>query len=66
MTLAELKAAGAIEYVAFPAQLVGKYQSYTQADMGKLRQAGYGNPFLTVEEGVGRYVAERLKQEAAP
>jgi hypothetical protein len=28
----------------------GKYQSYTQADMGKLRQAGYGNPFLTVEE----------------
>jgi ADP-L-glycero-D-manno-heptose 6-epimerase len=66
MTLAELKAAGAIEYVAFPPQLVGKYQSYTQADMGKLRQAGYTKDFLTVEEGVGRYVAERLKQEAGP
>ena len=28
-------AAGAIEYVPFPPQLVGKYQSYTQADMGR-------------------------------
>jgi ADP-L-glycero-D-manno-heptose 6-epimerase len=65
MTLAELKAAGAIEYVAFPAQLVGKYQSYTQADMGRLRAAGYTGPFLTVEEGVGRYVARRLQEEKA-
>ena len=65
MTLAELKAAGAIEYVAFPPQLVGKYQSYTQADMGKLRAAGYRDAFLSVEEGVGRYVAGRLAQEAA-
>jgi ADP-L-glycero-D-manno-heptose 6-epimerase len=65
MTLAELKAAGAIEYVPFPAQLVGKYQSYTQADMGRLRAAGYAAPFLTVEEGVGRYVARRLQEEKA-
>ena len=44
-------------------QLVGKYQSYTQADMGALRAAGYGEKFLDVEEGVGRYVAARM---AAP
>jgi ADP-L-glycero-D-manno-heptose 6-epimerase len=65
MTLAELKAAGAIDYVPFPPQLVGKYQSYTKADMGKLRAAGYKKAFLSVEEGVGRYVAQRLEQEAA-
>jgi ADP-L-glycero-D-manno-heptose 6-epimerase len=59
-TLAQLKAAGAIEYVAFPAQLVGKYQSYTQADVGALRGAGYEHAFLGVEEGVGRYVEARL------
>ena len=46
---------GFIEYVAFPDALKGKYQSFTQADMGKLRAAGYDAPFLTVEEGVSRY-----------
>lgn len=59
-TLDELRGAGTIEYVPFPAQLVGKYQSYTQADMAALRKAGYGEPFLGVGEGVGRYVAARI------
>jgi ADP-L-glycero-D-manno-heptose 6-epimerase len=38
---------------------VGKYQSYTQADVSALRSAGYAEPFLSVGEGVGRYVAAR-------
>ena len=63
LTLAELRSAGAIEYVPFPPQLVGKYQSYTQADLTRLRAAGYDKPFLTVEEGVRRYVEARA---AAP
>jgi ADP-L-glycero-D-manno-heptose 6-epimerase len=63
LSAAQLKAAGAIEYVPFPAQLVGKYQSYTQADVTALRGAGYKEPFLTVEEGVGRYVAARISSE---
>jgi len=57
--IAELQSAAAIEYVPFPAQLVGKYQSYTQADLTRLREAGYKDPFLGVEEGVGRYVKAR-------
>ncbi len=65
LTLAELRAAGAIEYIAFPPALVGKYQSFTQADMGALRKAGYREPFLTVEEGVGRYVGARLGAASA-
>jgi ADP-L-glycero-D-manno-heptose 6-epimerase len=60
LSLEELRAAGAIEYVPFPAALVGKYQSYTQADMSALRGAGYKATFLDVDEGVGRYVAARL------
>jgi len=60
MSLGELRAAGAIEYVPFPPQLVGKYQSYTQADMSALRKAGYKDAFLDVEQGVGRYVEARL------
>src|SRR5438445_9148987 len=60
LTLEELRSAGAIEYIAFLPQLVGKYQSYTQADVAALRAAGFREPFLDVEEGVGRYVAARL------
>ena len=45
-----------IEYVPFPPALVGKYQSYTEADLARLRAVGYKAPMLTVEEGVARYV----------
>jgi ADP-L-glycero-D-manno-heptose 6-epimerase len=66
MTLAQMREAGAIEYIAFPAQLVGKYQSFTQADTGELRAAGYRQPFLAVDEGVARYVERRLAAERKP
>ncbi|HEY4998586.1 MAG TPA: ADP-glyceromanno-heptose 6-epimerase [Usitatibacter sp.] len=62
LSLAELRSSGAIEYVPFPAQLVGKYQSFTQADLSALRGAGYGHDFLGVEAGVGRYVEARLRE----
>ena len=47
---------GLIEYIPFPEALKGKYQSFTQADLTKLRQAGYDAPFASVEEGVAQYV----------
>lgn len=47
---------GQIEYIPFPDHLKGSYQSYTQADMGKLREAGYDAPFKTVQEGVALYL----------
>jgi ADP-L-glycero-D-manno-heptose 6-epimerase len=37
LPLAELVAQGAIEYVAFPEALKGKYQSFTEADLTQLR-----------------------------
>lgn len=57
LSLAELVEQDLIEYIPFPDALKGKYQSYTQADIGRLRAAGYAQPFLTVEAGVARYVA---------
>jgi len=56
---AELHRAGLIRYKPFPDSLKGKYQHFTQADIGALRKAGYGEQLMTVEQGVGRYV-ERL------
>ena len=57
LSLQAMQANGLIEYIAFPEALKGKYQSYTQADMRNLRQAGYEAPFLDVATGVSRYVA---------
>jgi ADP-L-glycero-D-manno-heptose 6-epimerase len=59
LTLTELVREKAIEYVAFPPQLIGKYQSFTQADLTQLRGAGYSAPMTAVGEGVSGYV-ERL------
>jgi len=57
-----MRAQGLLEYVAFPAGLKEKYQSFTQADIGQLRKAGYAAPFLSVEDGVARYVDWMLKR----
>ncbi len=46
-----------VEYIPFPEALQGKYQSFTQADSAALRRAGYKKAFLTVEEGVSRYIS---------
>ncbi|MEW5889359.1 MAG: ADP-glyceromanno-heptose 6-epimerase [Pseudomonadota bacterium] len=62
LSLAQLLAQGAIEYVPFPEALEGKYQSYTEADLTLLRRAGYEEPFAPVEEGVRRYVEELLRR----
>ena len=56
LSLAELVEQGILENIDFPDALKGKYQSFTQADIGKLRAAGYSEPMLTVEQGVDRYV----------
>jgi len=47
---------GAIEYIPFPDHLKGAYQSFTEADISALREVGYSDPFLTVEEGVSEYM----------
>ncbi|MDH3646299.1 MAG: ADP-glyceromanno-heptose 6-epimerase [Gammaproteobacteria bacterium] len=55
---------GEIRYIAFPGDLVGRYQSYTQADVSALRNAGYREPFSTVERGIRTYLDEIGQAEA--
>ena len=50
----------AIEYVPMPDHLKGKYQYHTEADMAKLRGAGYERPVTVLEEAVGEYVRDHL------
>ncbi len=47
---------GEIDYIPFPEHLEGAYQSYTQADITRLRNAGYDKPFASVEEGTRNYL----------
>ncbi|MBP6345521.1 ADP-glyceromanno-heptose 6-epimerase [Neisseriaceae bacterium CLB008] len=65
LSLAGLVDAGLLRYVDFPEALKGKYQSFTQANIAHLRQAGYEEDFFTVEEGVQRYVNWMLQQDWA-
>ncbi len=52
----ELVKQGLIEYIAFPEALVGKYQSFTQADLARLRATGCNHAFADVATGVTSYV----------
>ena len=63
LSIEELIQKNFIEYIPFPPQLVGKYQSYTQADLSRLREAGYAGAFQRVEEGVAAYVRELMKEK---
>ena len=56
LPLAELVQQGLVEYIPFPAALVGKYQSFTQADLTLLRGSGCDHRFADVATGVQRYV----------
>jgi ADP-L-glycero-D-manno-heptose 6-epimerase len=51
----------AIDYVDIPADIRDSYQYYTQAEMGKLRAAGYQPPFYTLEAGIEEYVTQYLQ-----
>lgn len=44
-----------IEYIDMPEHLRPRYQYFTQAEMGKLRAAGYDRPFMSLEEAVKDY-----------
>ena len=48
--------AGLIEYIGFPEALVGKYQSFTEADLTRLRSTGCDHAFANVATGVAAYV----------
>lgn len=55
---------GQVQYIPFPEHLVGSYQSYTQADIGKLREAGFTQEFADVATGTYAYL-DRLAGSGA-
>jgi ADP-L-glycero-D-manno-heptose 6-epimerase len=49
-----------IRYIDMPEDIRDKYQYFTQANMEKLRAAGYREAFHSLEEGVDEYVRHYL------
>ena len=47
---------GSIQYIPFPEKLIDSYQSFTEADLSNLREAGYKENFMDVETGIKKYL----------
>ncbi len=52
-----------IEYIDMPEDIRDKYQYFTEADMSKLRVAGYDKPFFSLEAGIDDYVRHYLSKQ---
>lgn len=50
-----------IEFIDTPEDIRDKYQYFTEANMQKLKSAGYNKPFYTLEQGIQDYVVNYLK-----
>ncbi len=59
-TFAALEKEPKIEFIPTPEDIRDKYQYFTEANMQKLRRAGYQESFYTLEEGVKDYVQNYL------
>lgn len=51
-----------VNYIEMPQELRGKYQYFTEANMQKLRDAGYDKPFKSLEDGITEYVQSYLSK----
>jgi len=59
-TFAGLDMPAKIDFIDMPGDIRDKYQYFTEADMSKLQQAGYHEPFYSLETGVTDYVRHYL------
>jgi len=62
LPLSELVRQGLVEYIPFPDALVGKYQSFTEANLSRLRATGCSHAFADVATGVKAYVGWLAQQ----
>ncbi len=59
-TFAGLDKSPNIEYIDMPLDIRDKYQYFTEANMQKLRNAGYTNEFYSLDSGIDDYVRHYL------
>ena len=52
-----------IEYIEMPASIRNQYQYFTQADLSKLRRAGYSEPITPLEDAIRDYIQNYLEKD---
>ncbi|MES2984338.1 MAG: ADP-glyceromanno-heptose 6-epimerase [Pseudomonadota bacterium] len=62
-TFAAVGKAPTIQYIDMPDDIRGKYQYFTQAETKRLQDAGYNEPFFSLEDGVKDYVQNYLGKD---
>jgi len=55
-----------IEFIDMPPELRDRYQYHTEADLARLRAAGYDRPFTELEDGIRAYVERHLGHPDGP
>ncbi len=61
-TFSALDKPAQIEYIDMPEDIRETYQYFTEAEMGKIRSAGYAQPFYSLENGVEDYIRNYLSE----
>lgn len=59
-----MKMAENIEFIDTPDDLKGKYQSFTCANIQKLRAIGYNEPFWSLEDSIEDYIGNYLNSKS--
>ena len=62
-TFAAVNKPAAIHYIDMPEEIRDKYQYFTEANMTRLREAGYTDATYSLEEGVKDYVDHYLSKD---
>ena len=62
-TFAGLDKKPQIEYIDMPQDIRNTYQYFTEADMNKIKAAGYSQSFYSLEKGVDDYVRNYLSKQ---
>ncbi len=62
-TFSALDKSSQIEYIDMPEDIRETYQYFTEAEMDKIRSAGYSQPFYSLEEGVKDYLQNYLSKK---
>jgi ADP-L-glycero-D-manno-heptose 6-epimerase len=63
-TFAALNLKSDIRFIPTPLDIRDKYQYFTEANMTKLRNAGYQDEFYSLEDGVGDYVKNYISKDS--
>ena len=66
LTIDEATGLGCITYFPMPPDLQERYQDFTEASLGSLRESGYGSDMKGLEDGVSSYVQTLLRDQHIP